>query len=131
MLHCLVHLLFSLLLVFVNCYDDWKFVQGTIVDVRDIVTLIMHYIMLHLVFVYTGLNCASLSVVLVFEAEQFYSQIISWGCRRIMRIERIIHVHDVIFYWLNCKIKFRIIVVLLQLVWFIVNIFHNLFKGSN
>ena len=35
-------------------------------------------------FVYIGLNCASLSIVLVFEAEQLNSRIISWGCRKTM-----------------------------------------------
>ena len=62
-------------LVFVNCYGDWTPVKGTIVDVRDIVTPMVHYdVRFHLVFVYIGLNCASLSVVLVFEAEQSYSR---------------------------------------------------------
>ena len=59
-------------LVFVNCYGDSTPVEGTIVhvDVQDIVTPMMHYdVRFHLVFVYIGLNCASLSVVLVFEAE--------------------------------------------------------------
>ena len=48
----------------------------------------MHYdVMFHLLFVYIGLHCASLSAVLMFEAEQFYSRIISGGCGKIMRIE--------------------------------------------
>ena len=37
----------------------------------------------HLVFVYIGLNCASLSVVLVFEAEQSYSRIVE--CSQIIK----------------------------------------------
>ena len=58
------------------------------VDVRDIVTSMMHCdVKFHLVFVYIGLNCASLPVVLVFEAEQSYSRIVSCGCGRITRIE--------------------------------------------
>ena len=64
--------------MFVNCYGDWAPVKGTIVDVRDIVTPTMHYdVMLHLVSVYIGLSCASLSVVLVIEAEHSYSQILN------------------------------------------------------
>ena len=47
----------------------------------------MLYDMFHLVFVYIGLNCASLSVLLVFKAEQSYFRIVSWGCGRIMRIK--------------------------------------------
>ena len=78
-------------LVFVNCYSDWTPAKGTTVDVRDIVTCMMHYdVMFHLVFVYMGMTCASLSVVLVFEAKQSYFQIVSWGCGRTMRIESVI-----------------------------------------
>ena len=59
-------------LVFLNCYGDWTPVKGTTVDVWDIVTPMMHYdVMFHLVSVYIRLYCASLSLVLVFEAEQF------------------------------------------------------------
>ena len=62
----------------------------TTVDVRDIVTPTMHYdVTLHLVFVYTGLNCASLSVVPVVKAEQSYSRIVSWGCGRIMHTKSV------------------------------------------
>ena len=62
-------------LVIVNCYGDSTPVEGTIVAVRDIATPMVHYdARFHLVFVYIGLNCASLSVVLVFEAEQFHSR---------------------------------------------------------
>ena len=47
----------------------------------------MYYdVMPHLVFVYVGLNCASLSVALVFETEQSYSRIISCGCERASKI---------------------------------------------
>ena len=54
--------------MFVNCCGDSEPVEGTIVDVRDIVTHMMHYdVMLHLVSVYIGLSCATLSVVLVFK----------------------------------------------------------------
>ena len=62
-------------LVLVNCNGDWAPIKGPIVDVREIAaTPMLHYdVMLHLVFVYIALNCASLSVVLVFEAEQSYS----------------------------------------------------------
>ena len=45
---------------------------GTMVEVRDIdiVTPMMHYdVMLHLASVYIGLSCASVSVVVLFEAE--------------------------------------------------------------
>ena len=73
------------------CYGYSSPVEGTIVDVWNIVTLIMYFdVRFHLVLLYIGLNCASLSVFLVFEAEQFYSGIVSWGyrvswgCRRIM-----------------------------------------------
>ena len=60
--------------MFVNCYGDWAPVEGATVDVRDSITPMMHYdVMFHLVFVYIGLNCASLPVVLVFEAEESYS----------------------------------------------------------
>ena len=75
-------------MVFVNCYGNWTPVKGTIVDVQDIVQCMMHYdVTLHLVFVYIEMNCASLPVVLVFEAEQS-SWIVSWGCGR-MRVESI------------------------------------------
>ena len=64
----------------------WEPVEGTIVDVWNIVTPMMHNdVMLHLLFVYTALNWESLSAVLVFEAEQSYSRIVSWGCGWIMR----------------------------------------------
>ena len=63
--------------MFVNCYGDWAPLEGTIVDVRVIVTPMMDYdVMLHLVVIYIGLSCASLSIVQVFEAEQSYSGII-------------------------------------------------------
>ena len=69
----------------VNCYGDSTPVEGTMVDVRDIVTPMMHCdVRFHLVFVYNGLNCALLSVVLVFEAEQVHSRIVSLGCGRTM-----------------------------------------------
>ena len=63
------------------------------VDVRNIVTPMMQCdVRFHLVFVYIGLNCASLSVVLVFEAEQSYSRIVSasCGCGRIIRTENFV-----------------------------------------
>ena len=61
-------------LVFVNGYGDSTPVEGTIVDVRDIVAPMMHYdVRFQLAFVYIGLNRASWSVVLVFEAERSYS----------------------------------------------------------
>ena len=70
-------------------HGDWTPVKGTTVDVRDIVTPMMHDdVMFHLVSVYIRLHCASLSAVLVFEAEQSYSRY-RLGCGRIMRIERI------------------------------------------
>ena len=69
----------------VNCYCYLTPVVGTIVDVWDIVTPMMHYdVRSHLLFVYIGLNCASLSVVVVFEAEQSYCWISSLGCGTIM-----------------------------------------------
>ena len=37
-----------------------------------------------IMMLYIALNCALVSVVLVFEAEQSYSQTISWGCGRII-----------------------------------------------
>ena len=62
-------------LVFINCYGDPALVEGTIV--RDVVTPMMHYdVMLHLVFVYIGLNCALFPIVLVFKAEQSHPQIV-------------------------------------------------------
>ena len=68
--------------MFLNCYGDWTPVKGTTVDVRDIVTPMMHDdVMFHLVSVYIRLHCASLSVVLVFEAEQFLFSNCSMGLR--------------------------------------------------
>ena len=54
-------------LVFVNCYNDWTPVEGTMVQVRDIVTPVMHCdVVLHLASVYIGMSFASFSVALVF-----------------------------------------------------------------
>ena len=62
-------------LLFLNCYGDWTPVKGTTADVGDIVTPMMHDdVIFHIVSVYIRLHCASLSVVLVFEAEQSYSE---------------------------------------------------------
>ena len=62
--------------MFFNSYGDWTPVKGTTVDVQDIVTPMMHYdVRFHLVFVYIGLlNRASLSVFLVFKAEQCFHE---------------------------------------------------------
>ena len=77
-------------LVFVNCNSNWAYAERKIIDAEDIVTPMMHYdVMLHLVFVYIGVNCALLSVVLVFEAEQSWLQIFSIGCGRTKSIKSI------------------------------------------
>ena len=70
--------------MFLNCYGDWTPVKWATLAVRDIVTPMMPYgIMFHLVSVYTciRLHSASLSVVLVFEAEQSYSRYRLMGLR--------------------------------------------------